>query len=138
LEKSEGERRDEQFSKDDESRWGWVMAEKQTGNHGRGIDSNQASDLVDMRYGTFDPAGQKKADTSQPTAREKAQPGASMQGEPVPATPADGVDLPEGLKRQPVGPYSRAKGRGNNEVQDHVPEEQMSPRGDARSAKAKN
>ena len=33
-----------------------------------------------------------------------------MQGEPVPATPADGFDLPEGLKRQQMGPYSRDKG----------------------------
>ena len=87
------------------------MAENKTGGHGPGIDSDQASDLEDTRFGTFDPAGQNKADTSQPTPREKAQPGASMQGEPVPATPADGVDLPEGLKRQPRGPYSRDKGR---------------------------
>jgi hypothetical protein len=88
------------------------MTDKKTG-HGPGVDSKQASDLESDRFGTYDPAGQQKNDTSQPTPREKAQPGAAMQGEPIPASPAEDCDLPEGLKRQPRGPYNRDKGRGN-------------------------
>ena len=86
------------------------MAGKKKG-HGPGVDSNQASDLEDNRYGTYNPVGQQKTDTSQPTPHEKAQPGAAMQGEPVPGSSADGFDLPEGLKREPMGPYNRDKGR---------------------------
>src|SRR3954454_15892444 len=102
------------------------MGENKTVGHGPGVDTKRASDLEDARFGTYDPVGQMKSDRSRPTPREIAQPGASMQGEPVPATPADAVDLPEGLKRQPMGPYSRIKGRGNDEVPDHVPGERTS------------
>jgi len=51
-----------------------------------GVSSEQASDLRDNRQGTYDPIGnQKKPDLSEPTSRERAQPGGAMQGEPVPA-----------------------------------------------------
>jgi hypothetical protein len=40
-----------------------------------------------------------------------------MQGEPI---PTENFELPEGLKRQPMGPYNRDKGR-SDEVPDHVP-----------------
>jgi len=44
--------------------------------------------------------------TSAPTPQEKAQPGSAMQGEPV---PVEDFELPEGLKRQPMGAYSKDK-----------------------------
>src|SRR4051812_21445176 len=72
-----------------------AMAEKKTGGHGPGVDTKQASDLEDARFGTYDPVAQKKSDTSRVTPSEVAQPGASMQGEPVPATPVDEFHLPE-------------------------------------------
>ena len=44
------------------------------------------------------------------------QPGADVRGEPV---PTKNFELPEGLKRQRMGPYDRDKGRGD--VPAHVP-----------------
>src|SRR3954470_2495554 len=86
---------------------------------GKGVQDRRASDLRDDREGTYDPLGnQRQPDTSQASPREKAQPGASMQGEPV---SAPNVEIPEGLKRQPRGPYSRTKGRGNDDLPKHVP-----------------
>jgi hypothetical protein len=76
----------------------------------RGRDKQQGG-LRDERRGSYDPVGnQTKPDTSQPTPRERAQPGSPVQGEPV---PTDSVELPEGLKRRPMGPYDKDVGRGN-------------------------
>jgi hypothetical protein len=87
---------------------------------GEGVDSSKASDLRDTRQGAYDPVGnQKVADDSAPTEHERQQSGGSMQGEPV---PAENFDLPEGLKRQPMGPYNRDKGR-SEDVRDHVPKD---------------
>src|SRR4051794_2165672 len=95
------------------------MAENETGGHGPGLKDERASDLRDTRQGAYDPVGnQVVPDTSKPTPREKAQPGASMQGEPVPAKSGH---LPEGLKRKRTGPYSKTRGRGNEERPAHVP-----------------
>jgi hypothetical protein len=77
----------------------------------RGHDKQQRA-LRDERQGAYDPVGnQKKRDASQPTPHEKAQPGSAVQGEPI---PADDLELPEGLKRQPMGPYDRDKGRASD------------------------
>ena len=71
----------------------------------------QQGALRDNRQGAYDPvSNQTKPDASKPTPREKAQPGSAVQGEPV---PTDDFELPEGLKRQPMGPYSKDRGRGN-------------------------
>jgi hypothetical protein len=86
---------------------------------GEGVDTSKASDLRDDRQGAYDPVGnQKKADDSEPTGHERAQTGGSMQGEPI---PTKSFNLPEGLKRQPAGPYSRDKGR-SEELPDHIPQ----------------
>jgi hypothetical protein len=56
----------------------------------------QQGDLRDDRQGTYDPVGnQKLPDTNQQTEHERAQPGADVRGEPV---PAKNFELPEGLK----------------------------------------
>lgn len=74
----------------------------------RGKDKRQEA-LQDNRRGAYDSAGIALApDTSIPTARERAQPGAGMQGDPVPIRKSD---LPEGLRRQRKGPYDRNRGR---------------------------
>ena len=74
----------------------------------RGRDKQQ-SGLRDTRQGAYDPAGnQTVPDTSQPTPRERAQPGTAVQGEPI---PTEGEELPERLKRRPTGPYYRDRGR---------------------------
>jgi hypothetical protein len=74
----------------------------------RGRDKQQ-SGLRDTQQGAYNSGGkQTKPDTSQLTPRERAQPGSTVQGEPVPT--AD-VALPEGLKRRPTGPYYRDQGR---------------------------
>jgi hypothetical protein len=87
------------------------MATKNRGGL-RGKDGKQDS-LVDNRQGTYDPVGnQTVPDTSQPTPREQAQPGAAMQGEPV---PTKNFTLPEGLKRQRMGPYDRNRGRATED-----------------------
>jgi hypothetical protein len=85
----------------------------------------QQGDLRDERHGTYDPVGnQKLPDTNQQTKHERAQPGADVRGEPV---PTKDVELPEGLKRQRMGPYDRDKGRGD--VPAHVPGSKGSIRG---------
>jgi hypothetical protein len=85
---------------------------------GEGVDTSKASDLRDDRQGAYDAAGnQDKPDDSEPTDREREQTGGSMQGEPI---PTKNFNLPEGLKRQPMGPYSRDKGR-SDELPEHVP-----------------
>ena len=82
-----------------------------------GVDTTKASDLRDARQGAYDPAGnQKKPDDSAPTEHERQQTGGSMQGEPL---PTENSELPEGLKRQPMGPYNREMGRSDR-VPDHV------------------
>jgi hypothetical protein len=66
----------------------------------------------DDRQGAYDPAGDRtKRDTSEAAPHERVQPGAAIQGEPVPTK--DFEQLPEGLKRQRKGPYSRTRGRDN-------------------------
>ena len=85
----------------------------------------QQGDLRDERQGTYDPVGnQKLSDTNQQTEHERAQPGADVRGEPV---PTKNFELPEGLKRQRMGPYDRDKGRGD--VPAHVPGSKGSIRG---------
>jgi hypothetical protein len=85
------------------------------GGHGPGVESERASDLRDTRQGNYDPAtNPPKENTSQTTPHERAQPGGAVQGEPVPDFSED-AELPEGLKREPKGPYSRTAGRGNSE-----------------------
>ena len=85
---------------------------------GEGVDTSRGSDLRDDRQGAFDPVGnQKKTDASEPTDREREQPGGSIQGEPI---PTKSFNLPEGLKRQPMGPYSRDNGR-SKEIPEHIP-----------------
>jgi hypothetical protein len=65
----------------------------------------QQGDLRDERQGTYDTVGnQKLPDTNQQTEHERAQPGADVRGEPV---PTKNLELPEGLKRQRMGPYDR-------------------------------
>ena len=79
----------------------------------RGAKGAPETDLRDDRQGAYDPVGnQTKRGTSEATPHERAQPGAAMQGEPVPTK--DFQQLPEGLKRQRMGPYSRVRGRGND------------------------
>jgi hypothetical protein len=80
-----------------------------TGTKGsRSVDRQQDAP-TDKRQGAYDPVGnQTKPDASAPTPQEKAQPGSAMQGESV---PVEDFELPEGLKRQPMGPYSKDKGR---------------------------
>jgi hypothetical protein len=88
-------------------------------------DGPQQGDLRDERQGTYYPVGnQKLPDTNQQTEHERAQPGADVRGEPV---PTKDVELPEGLKRQRMGPYDRDKGRGD--VPAHVPGSKGSIRG---------
>jgi hypothetical protein len=88
-----------------------------TNKPGEGVDTAKASDLRDDRQGAYDPAGNQKIDDSEPTDREREQTGGPMQGEPI---PTKDFNLPEGLKRQPTGPYSRDKGR-SDELPEHVP-----------------
>ena len=91
------------------------------GGHGPGGESERASDLRDTCQGNYDPAsGLPKENTSQTTPHERAEPGGAVQGEPVPDLSED-AELPEGLKREPKGPYSRVKGRGNDKVPDPCP-----------------
>jgi|RhiMethySRZTD1v2_1073278.scaffolds.fasta_scaffold567629_2 hypothetical protein len=85
---------------------------------GEGVDSSRASDLRDTRQGAYDQVGnQTIPDDSRPTEHERQQSGGAMQGEPI---PTEKFELPEGLKRQPIGPYSRDRGR-SDELPDHVP-----------------
>jgi hypothetical protein len=85
---------------------------------GEGVDTSKASDLRDTRQGAYDQVGnQVKPDDSVATEHERQQTGGSMQGEPI---PTENFELPEGLKRQRIGPYNRDKGR-SDEVPDHVP-----------------
>jgi hypothetical protein len=95
-----------------------VPTSKQTtaGLHSK--NEPQQGDLQDERQGTYDPVGnQTLPDTNQQTEHERAQPGADVRGEPV---PSKNFELPEGLKRQRMGPYDRDKGRGD--VPAHVPQ----------------
>src|SRR5689334_10533965 len=83
------------------------------------VRSSNRSDLRDDRQGAYDPvANEKKPDDSEPSEQERAQSGGTMQGEPI---PAENFEIPEGLKRQPAGPYSRDKGR-SDKVPEHVPQ----------------
>ena len=76
----------------------------------RGRDKKQDR-LRDTRHGAYDPVGaQTQNDASQRTPHEDAQPGADVRGDP---NPASGFKLPEGLRRQRMGPYDKDRGRGN-------------------------
>ena len=71
--------------------------------------NDRVSDARDERHGAYDPVGnQTKPDRSSPSPHEKAQFGDAAQGEPI---PTDESVLPEGLKRQPAGPYDKDRGR---------------------------
>ena len=88
------------------------------GDRGPGIKTGRASDLTDIRQGTYDKASSNpKANTSRTTAHERAQWGGAVQGEPIPDRSEEAA-LPEGLKREPKGPYSRTKGRGPSAAED--------------------
>jgi hypothetical protein len=77
----------------------------------------QQGDFPDEREGAYDSVGnQKPPDTNQQTEHERAQPGADVRGEPI---PAENFELPEGLKRPRMGPYDRDTGR--SDVPAHVP-----------------
>ena len=85
---------------------------------GEGVKNSKASDLRDTRQGAYDQVGnQMKPDDSAPTEHERLQIGGAMQGEPI---PTENSELPEGLKRQPMGPYNRDKGR-SEKLPDHIP-----------------
>jgi hypothetical protein len=95
------------------------MAEKRTGL--RGPDKSQ-DHLQDARHGTHDPVGNVVVpDTNQQTPHERAQPGADVRGEPVPAgdQAVEEDSLPEGLKRERNGPLNKIDGRGG--IASHVP-----------------
>jgi hypothetical protein len=82
---------------------------KDIGAEETGVRSGRASDLRDTRQGAYNPVGnQTQEDISEPTPRARAQRGGAMQGEPI---PGKNFQLPEGIKRQPMGPYNRDKGR---------------------------
>ena len=75
-----------------------------------GKDRGQDS-LRDCRQGAFDLVGtQAKTDASQRKPRQDARPGADVPGDPVPAKFGT-ARLPEGLKRQRMGPYDKDRGR---------------------------
>ena len=77
----------------------------------RGVDKKQ-DNLQDDRQGAYDPvANVDAADFSQQTARERAQPGADVRGNPVPTTTGYAHSLPEGLKRRRKGPLNKTTGR---------------------------
>jgi hypothetical protein len=83
-----------------------------------GVGTSKASDLRDTRQGAYDSIGnQKTPDDSAFSEHERQHTGGSMQGEPI---PAENFEIPGGLKRQPMGPYNRDKGR-SDKVPDHVP-----------------
>ena len=89
----------------------------------RGPDKQQEG-LRDERRGAYDSAGPaRNADkgASQRTEHQRAQTGADVrEGVGGDATgPADNFEVPEGLKRQRMGPYDRDKGR--DQVPEHVP-----------------
>jgi hypothetical protein len=84
------------------------------GTEGAGVRSGRASDLSDTRQGTYGPAGNHtQEDLSDQTARERARSAGAMQGD---AIPAKNFQLPEGIKRQPMGPYNRDKRRSRKKV----------------------
>jgi len=71
-----------------------MAGDAKAGGQGPRSKDERASDLRDNRQGGYDAVGnQKLPNTSQATPHEKAQPGASMQGEPV---PAENSEIPEG------------------------------------------
>jgi hypothetical protein len=71
------------------------------GTEGAGVRSGRTSDLSDTRQGTYGPAGnQTQEDVSDPTARERAQFGGAMRGDPI---PAKNFQFPEGIRRQADG-----------------------------------
>ena len=95
------------------------MADKRAGL--RGPDKTQ-DHLQDARQGAHDPVGNVVTpDTNQQTPHERAQPGADVRGEPVPAGKhaAEDDSLPEGLKRERKGPLNKSDGRGG--IAGHVP-----------------
>ena len=70
-------------------------------------------DERDTRHGTFDPitpAGRPQPDQPRvvTTPQEDVQPGASMQGEPL---PSDATPEPEGLTRKRMGALGPKQGR---------------------------
>jgi hypothetical protein len=78
---------------------------RDSSTEGAGVRSGRAPDLRDTRQGTYGAAGnQTQEDLSDPTPRKQAQSGGAMQGDPI---PAKNFQLPEGIKRQPMGPYNR-------------------------------
>jgi hypothetical protein len=78
-----------------------LMRKRRDSAEEAGVRSGRASDLRDTRQGTYGPAGdQTQEDLSDPTPRKRAQSGGAMQGDHV---PANNFQLPEGIKRQPMG-----------------------------------
>jgi hypothetical protein len=64
----------------------------------RGLQGSGHADLRDDRQGAYDPvANQTAPDTNQQSAHERAQLGADLRGEPLPARNAE---LPEGLNAE--------------------------------------
>jgi hypothetical protein len=81
-----------------------------------GKDRGQDS-LRDCRQGAFDSAGtQVKTDVSQRKPRQGARRGADVPGDPVSAKFGT-ARLPEGLKRQRMGPYDQDCGRDTHQAQ---------------------
>ena len=70
-------------------------------------------DPRDLRHGAYDAVneeGRPQSDqvTEANTPHERAQPGADVRAQPLPSTEAI---LPDGLRRERMGPYSRNTGR---------------------------
>ena len=74
----------------------------------KGIPAQNNSDLVDDGGGTYVVPDTESPDTNQRTAHQDAQAGADVRGDPVPTSD---VNLPEGLRRQRMGPYDKDTGR---------------------------
>lgn len=76
------------------------------------------TDFRDTRSGAYDPvteAGRPMPDQVREatTAHEAAQQGADVRPEPL---PSNEEVLPDGLRRQPKGPYSSKIGRGRRSI----------------------
>jgi hypothetical protein len=89
------------------------------GKSGAGLHGSdkQETRLRDVRDGTYDSAGSSRAQVagaSRRTRHQQVQAGADVrQGTPGESAPrrAGSPDLPEGLRRQPKGPYDKSTGR---------------------------